>query len=47
MRGQHSKETAQLDARLRDGGAAFSESRCTWRETAGLERPMLGNQAAP
>jgi hypothetical protein len=32
-RGQQLKEPGQLDAWLRDGGAAFTESLCTWRET--------------
>lgn len=31
-RGQQLKEPSQLDAWLRDGGAAFTESLCTWRE---------------
>jgi hypothetical protein len=31
-RGQQLKEPGQLDAWLRDGGAAFTESLCTWRE---------------
>jgi len=34
-RGQQLKEPGQLDAWLRDGGAAFTESLCIWRETAG------------
>jgi hypothetical protein len=33
-RGQQLKEPGLLDAWLRDGGAAFTESLCTWRETA-------------
>jgi hypothetical protein len=33
-RGQQLKEPAQLDAWLRDGSAACTESLCTWRETA-------------
>lgn len=33
-RGQQLKEPGQLDAWLRDGGAAFTESLCTWRETS-------------
>ncbi|MGA2049194.1 MAG: UTP--glucose-1-phosphate uridylyltransferase [Terracidiphilus sp.] len=32
MRGQQLKEPAQLDAWLRDGGAAHAESLCAWRE---------------
>jgi hypothetical protein len=32
-RGQQLKEPGQLDAWLRDGGAAFTELLCTWRET--------------
>jgi hypothetical protein len=34
-RGQQLKEPAQLDAWLRDGGAAHTESLCKWREMAG------------
>jgi hypothetical protein len=34
VRGQQLKEPAQLDAWLRDGSAAYTESLCTWRETA-------------
>jgi hypothetical protein len=34
FRGQQLKEPGQLDAWLRDGGATFAESLCTWRETA-------------
>jgi hypothetical protein len=33
-RGQQLKEPGQLDAWLRDGGAAFTDSLCTWNETA-------------
>jgi hypothetical protein len=33
-RGQQLKEPGQLDAWLRDGGAAFTDSLCTWTETA-------------
>ena len=32
MRGQQLKEPAQLDAWLRDGSAAYTESLCAWRE---------------
>jgi hypothetical protein len=32
VRGQQLKEPAQLDAWLRDGSAAFTESLCAWRE---------------
>lgn len=32
-RGQQLKEPGQLDPWLRDGGAAFTESLCTWHET--------------
>jgi hypothetical protein len=32
MRGQQLKEPAQLDAWLRDGSAAYTESLCVWRE---------------
>jgi hypothetical protein len=35
MRGQQLKEPAQLDAWLRDGSAAYTESLCAWRETSG------------
>jgi hypothetical protein len=35
MRGQQLKEPAQLDAWLRDGSAAYTESLCAWREKAG------------
>jgi hypothetical protein len=35
VRGQQLKEAAQLDAWLRDGSAAYTESLCTWREMAG------------
>jgi len=35
VRGQQLKEPAQLDAWLRDGSAAYAESLCVWRETAG------------
>jgi hypothetical protein len=35
VRGQQLKEPAQLDAWLRDGSAAYTESLCTWREMAG------------
>ena len=31
MRGQQLKEPAQLDAWLRDGSAAYTESLCEWR----------------
>jgi hypothetical protein len=34
MRGQQLKEPAQLDAWLRDGSAAYTESLCAWRELA-------------
>ena len=34
MRGQQLKEPAQLDAWLRDGSAAYTESLCAWREVA-------------
>jgi hypothetical protein len=34
-RGQQLKEPAQLDAWLRDGSAAYTESLCMWRETSG------------
>jgi hypothetical protein len=34
MRGQQLKEPAQLDAWLRDGSAAYTESLCTWREVS-------------
>jgi len=33
-RGQQLKEPGQLDGWLRDGGAAFTESLCTWSESA-------------
>ncbi len=33
-RGQQLKEPGQLDAWLRDGSGAFTESLCTWRESA-------------
>ncbi len=32
VRGQQLKEPAQLDAWLRDGSAAYTESLCAWRE---------------
>jgi hypothetical protein len=32
MRGQQLKEPAQLDAWLRDGSAAYTQSLCAWRE---------------
>ncbi len=32
MRGQQLKEPAQLDAWLRDGSAAYTESLCAWSE---------------
>ncbi|HME32673.1 MAG TPA: UTP--glucose-1-phosphate uridylyltransferase [Terriglobales bacterium] len=35
MRGQQLKEPAQLDAWLRDGSAAHTESLCAWREISG------------
>ena len=35
MRGQQLKEPAQLDAWLRDGSAAYTESLCAWREISG------------
>jgi hypothetical protein len=35
VRGQQLKEPAQLDAWLRDGSAAYTESLCMWRETSG------------
>jgi hypothetical protein len=35
VRGQQLKEPAQLDAWLRDGSAAYTESLCAWRETSG------------
>jgi hypothetical protein len=35
VRGQQLKEPAQLDAWLRDGSAAHTESLCKWREMAG------------
>jgi hypothetical protein len=35
VRGQQLKEPAQLDAWLRDGSAAYTESLCMWREMAG------------
>jgi hypothetical protein len=34
VRGLQLKEPAQLDAWLRDGSAAYTESLCAWRETA-------------
>ena len=34
MRGQQLKEPAQLDAWLRDGSAAYTESLCAWRESS-------------
>jgi hypothetical protein len=33
-RGQQLKEPGQLDAWLRDGGGAFTESLSTWRDAA-------------
>jgi hypothetical protein len=35
VRGQQLKEPAQLDAWLRDGSAAHTESLCAWREVRG------------
>jgi hypothetical protein len=35
VRGQQLKEPAQLDAWLRDGSAAYTESLCAWREVSG------------
>ena len=35
MRGQQLKEPAQLDAWLRDGSAAYTESLCAWPEISG------------
>ncbi len=35
VRGQQLKEPAQLDAWLRDGSAAHTESLCAWRESSG------------
>jgi hypothetical protein len=42
MRGQQLKEPAQLDAWLRDGGAAYAESLCEWREIPGTFSESTG-----